>query len=97
MPIQEFNLQTILSSMDLTMEQFVDLCILLGCDYCESIRGIGPKKSVELIQRHKSLDGILENLDKKKYSPPEGWIYKEAARLFAEPDVTDPEKIEVSN
>jgi flap endonuclease-1 len=27
------------------MEQFVDLCILCGCDYCDSVRGIGPKKA----------------------------------------------------
>lgn len=25
-------------------EQFVDLCIMLGCDYCGSIRGVGQKK-----------------------------------------------------
>ncbi|VDL60032.1 unnamed protein product [Hymenolepis diminuta] len=93
LPIQEFNLQTILASMDLTMQQFVDLCIMLGCDYCETIRGIGPKKSVELIQRYKSIDALLENLDRKKYPPPEGWIYKQAAQLFTKPEVTDPETI----
>lgn len=76
------------------MEQFVDLCILLGCDYCEGIKGIGPKKSVELIQKYGSIDNVLENLDKKKYAPPEGWVYKQAAQLFAEPDVTDPALIE---
>ncbi|VDO03928.1 unnamed protein product [Rodentolepis nana] len=95
LPIQEFNLQTVLSSMNLTMEQFVDLCIMLGCDYCETIKGIGPKKSVELIQRYKSIDAVLENLDKKKYTTPEGWIYKQAAQLFTEPEVIDPETIEL--
>lgn len=29
----------ILEEFDMTMEQFVDLCILLGCDYCGTIRG----------------------------------------------------------
>lgn len=77
------------------MQQFVDLCIMLGCDYCETIRGIGPKKSVELIQRYKSIDALLENLDKKKYPPPEGWVYKQAAQLFTKPEVTDPEAIGV--
>ena len=23
----------------MTMEQFIDLCILAGCDYCDTIRG----------------------------------------------------------
>ncbi|KAL5106391.1 Flap endonuclease 1 [Taenia crassiceps] len=95
MPVQEFNLQKILDSMDLTMNQFVHLCVMLGCDYCESIKGIGPKKSVELIQRYKSLESILEHIDTKKYQPPEGWVYKEAVRLFVEPDVIDPATIEL--
>lgn len=47
------------------MDQFVDLCILLGCDYCPSIRGIGPKKAFELILAHKSIESILENIDTK--------------------------------
>ncbi len=96
MPIQEFHLQTVLDSMELTMDQFIDLCIMLGCDYCDTIKGIGPKKSVELIQKYKSIESALENLDKKKYSPPEGWIYKEAARLFVKPDVKDPNTVDVS-
>ena len=44
--------------------QFIDLCILLGCDYCDSIKGIGPKKAVELINKHKCIEKIIENLDK---------------------------------
>jgi len=30
----------ILEELNLTMDQFIDLCILSGCDYCDSIRGI---------------------------------------------------------
>lgn len=45
------------------MEQFIDMCILLGCDYCETIRGVGPKKAFELITKYKSIENILENLD----------------------------------
>lgn len=44
LPIQEFHLSRILQELGLNQEQFVDLCILLGSDYCESIRGIGPKR-----------------------------------------------------
>ena len=44
--------------------KFIDLCILLGCDYCDSIKGIGPKKAVELINKHKCIEKIIDNLDK---------------------------------
>lgn len=75
--------------------QFIDLCILLGCDYCESIRGIGPKRAIELVTQYKSIETILENIDRKKYTVPEDWNYQQARELFLQPDVTDPDSIEV--
>lgn len=76
--------------------QFVDLCILLGCDYCETIRGIGPKRAIELVSQYKSIEEILENIDKSKYVVPEDWNYEQARQLFMNPEVADPEKVEVN-
>ncbi|KAF6031390.1 FEN1 [Bugula neritina] len=95
MPIKEFHLNRVLKEMELTQDEFIDLCILLGCDYCDSIRGIGPKKAVELINKHRSLENIIANLDKSKYPIPEGWLYKEARQLFQKPDVTDASEVEL--
>ena len=69
----------------------------MGCDYCDSIRGVGPKRAIELIQKHRSIDKILEHIDKGKYTVPEDWPYSEARRLFTEPEVTDPAELEVSH
>lgn len=71
------------------------MCILLGCDYCNSIKGVGPKRAIELMRQYRSLENIIENLDTKKYQVPEDWPYKEARRLFIEPEITDPETIDV--
>lgn len=87
MPIKEFNLQKVLNGLELTREEFVDLCILLGCDYCESIRGIGPKRAVELIKQHRKIEKIIENIDTKKFNVPEDWPFKQARKLFMEPEV----------
>lgn len=95
LPIQEFHLTRILQDMGLTQEEFVDLCILLGCDYCESIRGIGPKRAMELIKQHKSIENIVQQIDTKKYSLPENWLHKEAQQLFLDPEVVDPEAVEL--
>ena len=95
MPIQEFSYQQVLNEMELSHDSFVDLCILLGCDYCEHIRGIGPKRAYELIQKYKSIDEILKHIDQKKYTVPEGWVYKEARRLFLEPEVSDAKDVEL--
>ncbi|XP_017923383.1 flap endonuclease 1 [Manacus vitellinus] len=95
LPIQEFHLNRVLQDMQLTWEQFVDLCILLGCDYCASIRGIGPKRAVELIREHKSIERIVRQLDTKKYPLPENWPHREAQKLFLEPEVVDPNTVEL--
>lgn len=75
--------------------QFTDLCILLGCDYCESIRGVGPKTAIELVRKYGSIEEILKNIDTKKYTIPEDWNYKQARELFVNPEVADPETVPV--
>ncbi|KAG8311359.1 flap endonuclease 1 [Homalodisca vitripennis] len=93
-PIQEFHLDKVLVGLELNQEEFIDLSILLGCDYCDSIRGIGPKRAMELIQKHRNIETILENLDQKKFTVSEDWIFKEARKLFVKPEVADCETLE---
>ncbi|XP_068964628.1 flap endonuclease 1 [Petaurus breviceps papuanus] len=95
LPIQEFHLSRVLQGLGLTHEQFVDLCILLGSDYCESIRGIGPKRAMDLIQQHKSIEEIVRRLDPSKYPVPDNWLHKEAQRLFLEPEVLDADAVDL--
>lgn len=95
MPIKEIHLERVLSESGLSQKEFIDLCILLGCDYCDSIRGIGPKRAIELIQKNRNIDDILKSLDTKKYTPPEEWPYAEARRLFVEPEVTAAADVEL--
>ncbi|EDQ85265.1 uncharacterized protein MONBRDRAFT_29430 [Monosiga brevicollis MX1] len=86
MPIQEFRLQK--GGLEMSMEEFIDMCILLGCDYCDSIKGIGRQKAYQLIKEHKNIETVLKHLDPKKYVIPEDWHFAEARELFLRPDVT---------
>lgn len=77
------------------MDQFIDICILCGCDYTDSIRGIGPKKAFEFIKRYKNIETLLAHLDKTKYPIPEGsFQYEQARALFKQPEVTSKEDID---
>jgi flap endonuclease-1 len=58
--IIEYDLDKILEELKYTEEQFIDLCILLGCDYVEHIDGIGVKKAKEIIDEFKSIEKFLE-------------------------------------
>lgn len=70
---------------------------MLGCDYCETIRGIGPKRALELVEQYKNIETILKNIDLKKYTVPEDWNFEQARQLFMSPEITDPEKVEVGS
>ncbi|KAJ3282165.1 Elongation of fatty acids protein 2 [Borealophlyctis nickersoniae] len=95
MPIAEMHLDKTLEGLGMTQDQFIDLCILLGCDYCDSIKGIGPHRAVTLMKEHGSLEKVIAALDPKKYPIPEDWPYVEVRKLFKEPEVLNPDDIEL--
>lgn len=90
-PVMEFDIAKVLEELELTMDQFIDLCILSGCDYCDSIRGIGGLTALKLIRQHGSIENMLENINKERYQIPENWPYQEARTLFKEPIVSPPD------
>ena len=85
--VVEFDHDKVLEELQLTRDEFIDMCILCGCDYTDKIAGIGPVRALSLIKKYKSIEKILENLDLEKYKIPEPFPYEEARRLFKEPEV----------
>jgi flap endonuclease-1 len=78
----------VLAETGLTQAQFVDFCILCGCDYCDTIRGIGPTHAFELIRKHGSIEAVVAALDGTKYTLPEHFDFQSARELFFSHDVT---------
>ncbi|KAG6507793.1 hypothetical protein ZIOFF_033145 [Zingiber officinale] len=37
--VMEFDVSKVLEELRLTMDQFINLCIISGCDYCDNIKG----------------------------------------------------------
>ncbi|KAH1437498.1 hypothetical protein LV164_002536 [Aspergillus fumigatus] len=91
-PIQEIHLNRALEGLGMDRKQFIDLCILLGCDYLEPIPKVGPNTALKLIREHGSLEKVVEAIEndpKKKYVIPEYWPYQDARELFLHPDVRE--------
>ncbi|RDL33877.1 putative DNA repair endonuclease rad2 [Venustampulla echinocandica] len=89
-PIQEIFLEKVLAGLDMDRKQFVDLCILLGCDYLDPIPKVGPHTALKLIREYKTLENFVEavqNDPKSKYTIPEDWPFADARELFLNPDV----------
>ena len=61
-------------------DMFRVMCILSGCDYVDSLPGVGLRKAHELVRRHRTLDAILEALraDTKRPLPAD---YEDRVRL----------------
>lgn len=60
---QPAAVQTIIirvQGLELSHEKFVDLCVLCGCDYTGSIKGIGPKKALALIRQVRTSDTFVD-------------------------------------
>src|SRR3989442_5246685 len=56
---EEIHLDATLQELGVTREQLVDVGILIGTDFNEGVRGIGPKKALAGIQKHGSAEGVL--------------------------------------
>ncbi|MEM0123102.1 MAG: flap endonuclease-1 [Conexivisphaerales archaeon] len=81
--------EKMLSKLEITREQLVDLAIIIGTDFNEGIRGIGPKTALKLIKKY----GKLENLNDISSAIPEDLV-KQVRNIFLSPDVIDPGNLE---
>ncbi len=54
------KLQALLRELKITREQLVDIGILVGTDFNEGIKGIGPKKALELVRMYGSIEKIMK-------------------------------------
>jgi 5'-3' exonuclease len=57
--VMEYNLDTILEESKLTMPQFIDFCILSGCDYGAKISGVAAGKGLQFIKKYGDINGII--------------------------------------
>ncbi len=59
---EEISLEATLANLGITREQLVDMGLLIGTDFNEGVKGIGPKKALALIKKHGALEPALEEL-----------------------------------
>ena len=86
----EIDLKTVLKDMKFSLDEFIDLSILLGCDYSSTIPKIGPKRAYDIIKEYRSIDNFLEKDKKIKngfYKIPEDFNYIKARDFFKNPPI----------
>ena len=76
------ELQKLLNSLEITREQLVDLAILVGTDFNDGVKGVGPKTALKLVREFGRLESLPE-----KYEIPEN--IDQLRDIFLKPSVTD--------
>ena len=73
----------VLESFQLDQYEFIDLCILCGCDYTGSIGNMGPSTAYKYLVQYKNIEGVLHRIlsenrrpwRKKAYIIPENFEF----------------------
>jgi len=71
----------LLRKLGITREQLIDMGILIGTDFNDGIKGVGPKKAYQLVKKY----GSLRNIPSIKIEN-----YEEIRNIFLDPEVFDP-------
>jgi len=84
---ERINLKNNLKGLGINHKQLVDMAILIGTDFNEGVKGIGPKKSLSLIKKNGNVENALSTFGGE--GAPTFDEIKEIRELFLKPKVTD--------
>jgi flap endonuclease-1 len=84
------ELDKLLAHWRISRQGLIDLAILIGTDFNEGLKGLGPKKAMSLIQKYGSIEGLPEETRTKM----EEQDYRQVERVFLHPDVTEDYSVE---
>jgi flap endonuclease-1 len=78
------ELKRVLSANGISWEQLVDIGILIGTDFNQGVRGIGPVKALKLVKKHGRIEDVPHLMGKVDLAEVE-----EIRGIFLDPMVTD--------
>jgi len=86
------ELETVLNSLEINLDQLICLGILVGTDYNpKGIPGIGQKKALQIVKRYKQPILIFKSLEEQimSLSEEDRFDWKEIFELFHKPNVSN--------
>jgi flap endonuclease-1 len=76
------ELERILAYHDITRQQLIDVAILIGTDFNQGVRGIGPKKALKLIKKNENIENLPTNTKSFLFED-----FKEIRNIFLNPPI----------
>ena len=83
-----YDLDMILDTIGLNYDEFVDFCILCGCDYTGKITRLGSISAYNYIKSDKNIENIISRYcgKDKKYVSPENFEYENSRKILKNVD-----------
>ncbi len=80
------HLKPNLTKLGITHKQLIDMAILIGTDFNDGVKGIGPKKSLTLIQKNGNVENALATVGQA--NAPSFDEINQIRTLFLKPQIT---------
>src|SRR3990172_10999107 len=84
--IQEIDRKKILEELGVDQKGLIDIGTLTGCDYCPSLKGIGPMKAYDMVKKKEIIKMNKEQED----------LLKRSREYFTNPPVTKRKDIDIT-
>ena len=83
----EISMEDVLKELNLNYEQFVELCLLFGCDYCDKLNDMKPEIIYKYYSKSKNLIATINNIKKDGYNVDDFNDYNTYKDYFINPPV----------
>jgi flap endonuclease-1 len=78
-PVELIELDEVLETLNISLDNLIDMAILIGTDYnIGGIKGIGPKKALDIVKNNK-MEKYINDIEN----------YEEIKNIFKNPKITD--------
>lgn len=67
MPLVVVSGSDVRESLSLDRSRFVDLALLMGTDFSQRLKNVGPTRALNLIREHGSIENVLKSVKKKSH------------------------------
>lgn len=88
--MQEYKLELILPDLQLSRDEFIDMCLLIGTDYTERVKMIGPGRAWDFIKKYKTVEAVRTALQPRKsyyvFPPDDCFPIDSARKAFSTDD-----------
>ena len=80
-------MEEVLETLKLNYEQFVELCILFGCDYCDRLHDLKPEVIYKYFSKNKNIPDTLKLMKQDNIRIPDMSDYNIYKEYFMNPPI----------